>query len=214
MQVAGGDLAGVAGGAGDLILILAGLDVLLANQEGALAAGAGKWRVAHRVGAVGHFQSAGRISGRVEHEEVIDFLGLGVEPQLDVHGLAADQVTGAGHDVERGESAGHGSFEARVVHVQRIVDPHPRLDRPAAVGPPCPADMAVGTNQAGHDRAAGDVDALGIGGNLHGIGSADGRDLSLFDDQHAVGDFVALDGDQLRADKGPGTIVGPGRGGD
>ena len=85
------------------------------------------------------------------------FLRLGIgQPQLDVDGLAADQVARAGHDVERRQAAGHGPLEARIVHVDRIEDAHAGLDRSAAVGaaqPAAAADVAVRVDQAGHDDA-------------------------------------------------------------
>ena len=60
------------------------------------------------------FSPPSGVAAGVEDEEIVDLARLGaLEPQLDVDRLAADQVAGAGHDVERGQAAGDRALEAR-----------------------------------------------------------------------------------------------------
>ena len=68
--------------------------------------------------------------------------------------------------------------------------------------------MAVGVNQAGHEHLAGDVVDLGAGGEGHLADFADGEDFTALDHEHAVGDGLAGDGDDLGARENLGLFLG------
>ena len=69
----------------------------------------------------------------------------------------------------------------------------------------------MGVNETGHEHLAGNVDLGGSGGN-RGLGcGAHGEDLTVLDDQHAIFDGIARDGQNLRSDIGGGRRLGESR---
>ena len=127
--------------------------------------------------------------------------------QRDGDGRAAGEVPRAGHDVERGESAGAGAIETSVVDVNGVEDANVWLNRCAAVCAPAAADVVMGVDEAGHDEFAGSVDALGVCRDLCAAVGRDRDDFAALHDENAVGDGVADDGDDLSAqDVAPGRV--------
>ena len=97
-----------------------------------------------------------------------------------------------------------------VVDVERIVDPHAGLDRSAAVGaaqPPLPPMWLCVQIRPGMMILPVTSTFSAPAGICTASAGADGHDLSLFDHQHAVGDLVAFDGNDLRADERPRAIL-------
>ena len=210
-EVAGRHFFRVAVGAPDFFPVFLRLDVLLADERGGLGAGAGERGAADGVGAVGHLEAAGVGAVGELDQQAVDG-GGGAE--LEVEGLAADEVAGAGHDVDRGEAAGPGLLEGRIAGVDRVEHPGVRLEGAGAVAAAARPDVAVGIDQAGHQHPAGGVNDLGVGGDGHLADGAEGDDLPVLDDEHAGGDGIADDRDELRPGEDEGFFLGTDREGE
>src|SRR5262249_17538239 len=150
-----------------------------------------------RVGAVRHLQAAEQSGLWVRDEEVVDRPALA---ELQVDGLAREQVAGARHHVRRGDAAGPRLLDPRVADVDRVARAHVGLYGRARVGPFHAADVAVGVDDARHQDLARGVDADGAGRDRGRAFRADGHDLALLDDQHALRDLGPRDRDDARAD--------------
>ena len=204
-EVTRGEFLGVALGALDLGLVFLGLDELVADERGGLGAGAGEVAgAAHGVGAVGHLEAAGGGAVGELDEQVVDDAAVA---QLQVEGLAADEMAGAGHDVDGGEAAGLRLLDGVVLHVDGIEHAHVGLDGVGAVGPGAAADVAVRVDEAGHEDLAGDVDALDVGREADGGRIADGDDLAVLHEEDAVLDRRGVDGEDACADEGGGLFL-------
>ena len=186
-----------------LRLVLAGLDELLALQRGDLHA---RERglllvpaVALRVLAVGHLQAAedlGAVRQLAGDAHLLD----GAAAELDVERLPADDVAGAGHDVGGGDAAGQWPCGCRGRPGRWRRGPAapgwtgPLISLPSAWAgtrrPAIDADVRVRVHQAGDDDGALQVDDLGPVRQVRRSASsaADGRDLAVRHDQHAVRD--------------------------
>src|SRR5262249_52372250 len=111
--------------------------------------------VALGVLAIGHLQAAEDLGVRNAH-------GLdGFATELDVNGLAADDVAAPGHDVGRGDAAGDRHADAGVVGIDGVQRPQTGLGRASHlvavlvgvdVRPGVDADVRVGINHSGDDR--------------------------------------------------------------
>ena len=111
-EIAGGAFADVVTGGGDLIAVGCGVDEELAHDGGGFVRGCparGRCR-ASLVPLAIFMPPIGRPSASRMNISSMVPAGRG----FDVDGLAAVEVAGAGHDVERGESAGEGAFESGV----------------------------------------------------------------------------------------------------
>jgi hypothetical protein len=96
-------------------------------------------------------------------QEIINRAAVAV---LEVQRLAADQVAGAGHDIDGGDAAGLGLLNRGVADVDRIEHAGVRMNRTGAVAAAAGADVAVGVDQPRHEDLAGDVADLGAGGSF------------------------------------------------
>src|SRR5207302_1159350 len=113
---------------------------------------------------IGHLQTTEDLAAGDAH--LLD----GAAAELDVEGLAADDVGAAGHDVGGGDAAGDGHADAGVVGVDGVEGAEAGLDGAAAlvgvlvagdVRPRPDADVRVRVHQAGDDRLAGQVADVG-----------------------------------------------------
>jgi hypothetical protein len=94
-----------------------------------------------------------------------------------------------------------------VADVDGVEQAHVRLDGGAAVRARARADVAVRVYEAGHDDAARGVDCLGVRGDARGTAGSDGDDLAAVDDEHAVLNLGAADGDDGRAGESHGALL-------
>src|SRR5207249_1414719 len=113
-----------------------------------------------RVGAVGHLHPTGVATVGVAIGEIIDRVALA---ELEVDRLPAEQVTGAGHDVDRRDPAGAGLCDAGVAHVDRIAHAHVGLNGGRPVTACRTSDVTVRVHQTGHDHLARAIVPLGVG---------------------------------------------------
>ncbi len=203
-EIAWRQLVGVALGAGDLVAVFLGLDILFADERGGLGAGAGERRGLDGIGAVGHLESAGIGAVGELNEQVVDGTGLA---EFQIERLAADEMAGAGHDIDGGDAAGAGLLDGGITDIERIEHAGVGLDRAGAVAARARADVAVRIDQAGHEHLAGGVMDFGAGGNGHLADFADGEDFSSLDDEHTMRDGLAGDGDDLRARENLGFFL-------
>ncbi len=197
-EVPGGHLPGVAVGLLDLAHVLLRSDVLLPHQRCRLGACAGKRRFTLRIGAVGHLQPAVDAAVIAPVGDRLDVVTLA---QLDVDGLAADQVAGPRHQVGGRDPARECALEAGVAHVDRVEHPCLRLDRVGRIAARNLADVAVRIHQAGDDDAPRNVDRLHVGRQADGGARPDHGDLAVVDDQNPVFDRFAGDRHDRRANE-------------
>lgn len=137
--------------------------------------------------------------------EIVDGAGLA---EFEIKRLTADEMAGAGHDVDARDAAGAGFLEGGVADIERVEHAGIGLDRAGAIAARAGADVAVGIDEAGHEHLAGDVVNLGAGGDGHFADFADGEDFAALDNEHAVRDGLAGDGDDLRARENLGLFLG------
>ena len=206
-EVAGGPLRGVLPRVPELLPVLLRLHELLAHEGGRLGPRAREGRLAPRVGAVGHLHAAEEAGLRVGDEEIVD---RAPRAELQVEGLAREEVARAGHDVDGGDAPGPRLLEARVAHVDGVESANVGLQGRARVGALDPADVAVGVDQAGHDDLARDVAADRVRRELHVALGPDRHDLSAVHDHDSLRDLGARDRDDTGAHEGVGLVLGRG----
>ena len=158
---------------------------------------------ARRVLAAGHLQAvggAGHLHALHGHRGDI----------AQCHAATAEQIGRAGQDLKGGDPAGAGGVEAGVLGPDRVLGPDLggvgaggliAVAHPGDAGRGIDAEVAVDVDDAGgHEPAAGVDDA--IAGRHRGRGVADGGDLAVGDDDHAVLDLLAGAGEDRAADDG------------
>ena len=116
-------------------------------------------------------------------------------------------MTGAGHDVDGGDAARAGLLDGGVADIEGVEHTGVGLDGTGAVATRAGADVAVGIDETGHEHLAGDVVDLGTGREGHLADLADGEDFPALDDEHAVGDGLPGDGDNLGARENLGLFL-------
>jgi hypothetical protein len=205
-KVARGHLLFVITGAPDLFAIVERFDELFAGQRSRLASRAWERRTTrpNRVGAVGHLHPASNIALGVSDQQVVDYVAVA---ELQVKGLAAQQVTRTRHYVGRRYSACLRSLETGVPSIYRVEYANVRLKRRGAVAARAPADVAVRIYQARHDDFARDVAPFGIRRNPGRAGWAYGDDLAAVNNKYAVTDGRSVDGDDLRSGVGLRAVL-------
>jgi len=196
-EVARGALRCVVARGRDLVAVRDRVQEALAHEGRALCAGARERAgAALRIGAIGHLQSAVEGSIRPAVGEVLDGFAFA---QLEVHRLAADEMTRAGHRIDRRESARPRAVHTRRGGIDGIDARDLGLDRTRAVGAPGLANMAVGADQTRHEHLAGDIDHFRVAGHLHGIQRSNRADLSVCHHQNTPFDGGPSDGQDARA---------------
>ena len=204
-EVAFGQLGRVAGGFGDLAPVVARTMELGAHQRRRLATRAGERWVALRIGAVRHLDAAGGTAVGVAHQQVVD--GAPVA-QLQIDGLARQQMTAARHHVDGGDATGLRLLDAGIERIDRIECPHLGLDRSAAVGAGHRADVRVTAHQPRHDGATGGIDAHRVVGH-HDVGHRSDRDdAAAAHQQRAAFDRRRVDRFDPRTDERVWQLLG------
>ena len=118
------------------------------TSAAALPRGARERRVAPRIGAVRHLHAASNAAVGVpvgNGRYIIPFA------ELHVNRLAAHQVTGTRHDVDRRQSARQCTPETGIPHIEGVQDPCFRLYGRGPVRAGRFTDMAVGVDEARHN---------------------------------------------------------------
>lgn len=211
-EVTGGQFFWIISGGDDLFLVFLRGDEGFAHESGGLGAAArelGILGLFERVGAVGHFDSAGHAAVRKGDQHAFDRVGI---TEFGVDGLAGDEVTRARHEVGGGDAAGLSSLDGGVAGVDAVESTQPRLNGFGVVrvesGPA--ADVGMGIDEAGHDCFAGHVDLGRVDWDRNICGGSDCGYSAIFDDENSFGNRIARDGDQLCADVGGGFAEGGG----
>jgi hypothetical protein len=152
---------------------------------------------AARVGAVGHLEPAADVGKQVP---AVEQIGDGAAvPELDVGGLPAAQQPRPRHDVGRRDPAGLRPLNAVAPGIDGVEDADIGMQAGRPVPTVAAADVGVRVHQARHDHLAGQIVHVGAGGRADGGPGADRRDPAILDDEYAVVDGRADDGDDARA---------------
>src|SRR5205085_9116403 len=206
-QIARRHLRLITARAPNLFAVLLRTDELLADERRRLRARAGKGAVRvgpERVRAVRHLDAACDLARGVAYGEVFNRVAA---PEFQINRLAAQEVAGAGHDVDGRDASGARAHEAAVEDVDGVEYANVGLYGRGAVRARAAADVAVRVNESGHDRFARGVKDLRIRRDLSRAARADGDYLAASDDDDAVHDSLPGDGDDGRARERDGALL-------
>ena len=173
-----------------LRLILLRLDEPLPHHRRALPTRPTKWRLANAVGPVRHLQPARRPrhggGGRRRVGIEVHPLNPTRLPQFQINRLPARQVPRPRHHIQRRQPPAPRTVIPRVQRIDRIQNPHIRLNRRAAVRTRSPAHMAVRIHQPRHQHLPRRVNRRDIARQPNRPRIPDAHDLPMLHDQRRV----------------------------
>ena len=174
-----------------------GLEELGSNQGRGFASGpGGSTRSLDGICTIGHLYAA--CHGAILVAEC-QFLYSNPIPELEIRGLAREEMTGARHEIGHRNTSRPRLLKGAIEDINRIEDPDSGLNGRRSVASLDFPNVRVSADQAREQDLALQVDDLGSLGNGDFASFADGRDGLSFHKENAICDFRGRDGN----DPGP-----------
>ena len=194
-EITRGHLFRIALGARDFVPVLLGGDVLLTDERGGFSARARERRIAAGIGSIGHLQTARDAAILVRDHQVFDRVAIA---QFQINRLAADQMPGAGHDIDGRDAARLRALNARTARVDRIQDAYIRLNRAGLIRTAVGLNVTMCVHHPRQDDFASEIAQFGAGWNC-GVRWPDDHDLPALHDEYSIFNRRAANGDNRRA---------------